>query len=45
MWTQHWTLSELRDVDRAARKIIVENGGKHPASLTSLLYLPREKRG
>ena len=20
MWTQHWTLSELRDVDRAARK-------------------------
>ena len=45
MWTQHWSLSELRDVDRAARKIIVENGGKHPASLTSLLYLPREKGG
>ena len=43
MWTQHWTLSELRDVDRAARKIIVENGSKHPANLTSLLYLPREK--
>ena len=43
MWTQHWPLSELRDVDRAALKIIVENGGKHPASLTSLLYLPREK--
>ena len=40
-----WTLSELRDVDRAARKIIVENRGKHPASLTSLLYLPREKGG
>ena len=45
MWTQHWPLSELRDVDRAARKIIVENGGKHPASLTSLLYLPKEKWG
>ena len=45
MWTQHWPLSELRDVERAARKIIVENGGKHPASLTSLLYLPREKGG
>ena len=45
MWTQQWPLSELRDVDRAARKIIVENGGKHPASLTSLLYLPREKGG
>ena len=24
---------------RAARKIIVENGGRHPASLTSLLCL------
>ena len=32
-------------MDRAAQKIIVENGGKHSASLTSLLYLPREKGG
>ena len=30
---------------RAARKIIVENGGNQPASLTSLLYLPRKKGG
>ena len=30
-------------MDRAAQKIIVENGGKHPASLTSLLNLLREK--
>ena len=40
-----WTLSDLRDVDRAARKIIVEYGGKLPASLTSLLYLPSRKGG
>ena len=32
-------------MDRATRKIIVENDGKHPASRTSLLYLPREKCG
>ena len=32
-------------MDTAARKIIVENGGKHPASLTSLLYLLRQKGG
>ena len=32
-------------MDRTARKIIIENGGQQPASLTSLLYLPREKRG
>ena len=43
MWTQHWPLSELRDMDRAARKIIVANGGKYPASLASWLDLPREK--
>ena len=30
MWTQHWPTTELRDIDREARKIIVENGGKHP---------------
>ena len=45
IWTQHWPLSEVRDIYRAAQKIIVENGGKHPASLTSLLYLPTEKGG
>ena len=45
MWTQHWPLSEVRDIYRAAQKIVVENGGKHPASLTSLLYLPTEKGG
>ena len=32
-------------MDIAARKIIVENDDKHPPSLTSLLYLPRGKRG
>ena len=45
MWTQHWPLTELRKIDREARKIIVENGGKHPCGSTSILYLPREKGG
>ena len=43
MWTQHWLFTDLKIVDREARKIIVENGGKHPGSSTALLYLPREK--
>jgi len=30
-------------VDREARKIIVENGGKHTDGSTAMLYLPREK--
>ena len=45
MWTQHWPLTELRKIDREARKIIVENGGKHTCGSTSILYLPGEKGG
>lgn len=43
MWTQHWPVTDLKIIDREARKIIVENGGKHPDGSTALLYLPREK--
>ena len=35
----------MKKVDREARKIIVENGGKHPCCSTALLYLPKEKGG
>ena len=45
MWTQHWPITELRVIDREARKIICENGGKHPLSLTAIIYLAREKGG
>ena len=45
MWTQHWPIMELWVIDREARKIICENGGKHPVSLTEVMYLAREKRG
>ena len=45
MWTQHWTITGLKQIDREARKIVVENGGKHPCGSTSLLYLSRDKGG
>ena len=45
MWTQHWPITELRVIDREARKIISENGGKHPLSSTAIMYLAREKGG
>ena len=45
MWTLHWSLTDLRNLDREARKIIVSSGGKHPLSSTVLLYLAREKGG
>ena len=45
MWTQHWPITDLKQIDREARKIVVENGGKHPCGSTSLLYLSRDKGG
>ena len=45
MWTQQWTVTDLRQIDREARKIVVENGGRHPCGSNALLYLPRSKGG
>ena len=45
MWTQQWPATELKKLDREARKIVVENGGKHPSGSTALLYMSREKGG
>ena len=45
MWTQQWLLTELKKLDRKPRKIVVENGGKHPSGSTAILYMPREKGG
>ena len=45
MWTQRWPITELRVIDREARTIICENGGKHPLSSTAIMFLAREKRG
>ena len=40
MWSQHWYLTDLRDIDRQARKIVCESGGKHPLGLKAAVYLP-----
>ena len=45
IWTQHWPITELRVIDREARKIICENGGKCPSNSTAIMYLAREKGG
>ena len=45
MWTQQWPVTELKRLDRETRKIVVENGGKHPSGSTAILYMPREKGG
>ena len=33
MRTQQWPIAELQKIDRETRKIIIENGGKHPLSI------------
>ena len=45
IWTQQWPITELRAVDGETRKIIHENGGKHPLSSTAVMYLPRHLGG
>ena len=45
MWTQQWSVIELKKLDREARKIIVENCGKHLDGPTAIPYTPRDKGG
>ena len=45
MWTQQWPVTELKKLDRETRKIVVENGRKHPSGSTAILYMSREKGG
>ena len=45
MWTQHLPVTDLQQIDREARKIVVSNGGKHPLGSTALRYLSRDQGG
>ena len=44
-WTQLLLVTELQQIDREARKIVVSNGSKHPLGSTALCYLSREQGG
>ena len=45
IWTKQWPVTDLKTLDIEARKIVVENGGKHPRGSTVILYMPRERGG
>ena len=45
MWTQVWPIAELQRIDRETRKIMVENGARHPLASTDQLYIPRSSGG
>ena len=38
-------MSKLQRINRDVRKVIVENGGKHPTGSSALLYVPRAVGG
>ena len=42
MRTQNWFIADLQQLDRETRKIMLENGRKHPLGSKALLYRPRE---
>lgn len=44
MGTKHWPITELLVIDREAGKLR-ETRGKHPLSLTEVIYLARERGG
>ena len=45
MWSQHWCLTDLHNIDRQARKIVCESGGRHLLGLKATVYLPRALGG
>ena len=45
MWTQHLPVTDLQQINREARKIVVSYGGKHPLASTALCDLSREQGG
>ena len=45
MWTNHWTVNQLRDIDRQTRDILRKEGAMHYHESSKLLYLPEELEG
>ena len=40
MWTQQWPIMDIHEIDRKARKIITENGERHPCMWLECDTLP-----
>ena len=45
MWTQTWPLADLQQLDREARKVVLEKGGNHPLGSKAQLYISRRNDG
>ena len=40
MWTQQWPIMDIQEIDRKARTIVTENGGRHPSMWLECDTLP-----
>ena len=40
-----WRKSELQDLDRKTRKLLIMHNGLHPKSNVGRIYIPREEGG
>ena len=45
MWTQTWPLDDLQQLDREARKVILEKGGNHSLGSVAQFYISRRNDG
>ena len=45
IWTQTWPIANIQQLDQVGKKIVVENGGKHPKGSTAILYMSRKLGG
>ena len=45
MCTTEWTVHDLQELDREVRKILTDNGARHPGTSVPLLYMPRSMGG
>ena len=45
MTTTEWAIHQLQELDREVRKILTDNGGRHPCASVRLLYLSRSQGG
>ena len=41
LWTQQWPIMDIQVIDRKARNVVIENGGRHPRGSNAIFYLRR----
>ena len=39
LWTQQWPIMAIQVIDRKARNIVIENGGRYPCGSNAIFYL------